>query len=79
MFCLIFKISLGAFVIINFTGVDASKHCVKCGEHEADESRFHAYEDVFKRRWQTPRPESQNYQESYQSYYSLVEDFKENT
>jgi alpha-amylase len=37
-----------------------------------DGSQFHANDDVAKRRWQTPKPGSPNYQASYQDYHVLV-------
>lgn len=59
-------------VIFEATGQNLVSNCPKCGQ-PADESRFHAYDDVFKRRWQTPAPgTSQLYQDSYQDYHSLV-------
>jgi alpha-amylase len=34
--------------------------------------QYHANDDVGKRRWQTPKPGTPNYQASYQDYYALV-------
>ena len=49
----------------------ADELCPKCGQ-SINETRFHAYDDIFKLRWQTPRPGTEKYQESYQDYHSLV-------
>lgn len=69
----IFVVVIAILIVIYEIKSDdkADEYCHKCGQ-STNESRFHAYDDIFKLRWQTPRPGTEKYQESYQDYHSLV-------